>query len=78
LQFGVERNENRGSGQSDEQKGDGHSDILRSIPIDLGRYAQNSDPRYEAEKKERKFIKRPRRTTKLHSCISKQYKNIIS
>jgi len=27
---------------------------------------------------ERKFIKRPRRTTKLHSCISKQYKNIIN
>jgi hypothetical protein len=26
---------------------------------------------------ERKFIKRPRRTTKLHSCISKQYRKIF-
>jgi hypothetical protein len=47
LQFGVERHENRRRGQSNEQKGDGHGDVLRPIPVHLRWYAQNRDSRYK-------------------------------
>lgn len=44
LQFGVQRHENRRRGHSNEQEGDGHGHVLRSVFVDFGWNAQNSDP----------------------------------